>query len=142
METQNAARVLGHSRCILPQRTIPEKLMSTSPHRSICSELITSAAEGSVGNSSQPLLETWPVILTGDRLLVVEAMSLLIRLDQDLRKARAQFNQDWFRRIMRARHNAVARLRRRWSKISPAPTIPLGSLRRRYHANLAKYLYG
>jgi hypothetical protein len=27
-------------------------------------------------------------------------------------------------------------------KTYPSPPIPLGSLRRRYHANLAKYLYG
>ena len=80
--------------------------------------------------------------LTGDRLLAAQAMRLLIRLDQDLREARTQFNQDWFRRIMLARHNAVSRLRRRWSKIIPPPRIPLGTLRRRYHANLAKYLYG
>ena len=33
------------------------------------------------------------------------------------------------------------RLRRRWAKIAPTPAIPLGSLRRRYHANLAGYLY-
>ena len=115
--------------------------MSTSPHRSISSEPITSAAEGCVGDSAQPLLEAWPVILTGDRLLVVEAMSLLIRLDQDLREARAQFNQDWFRRIMRARAKAISRLRRRWSKITPPLQMPLGRLRRRYHANLTNYLY-
>jgi hypothetical protein len=81
------------------------------------------------------------VVLTGSRLLTFEAMHLLISLDRDLREARAQWNQDWFRRLMRIRPKAVSRLRRRWAKLDPPPTIPLGRLRRRYHANLAKYLY-
>ncbi len=81
------------------------------------------------------------VVLTGSRLLTFEAMHLLISLDRDLREARAQWNQDWFRRLMRIRPKAVSRLRRRWAKLDPPPAIPLGTLRRRYHANLAKYLY-
>jgi len=81
------------------------------------------------------------VELTGDRLLTFEAMHLLISLDRDLREARAQWNQDWFRRLMRIRPKAVSRLRRRWAKLDPSPAIPLGTLKRRYHANLAKYLY-
>jgi hypothetical protein len=81
------------------------------------------------------------VVLTGSRLLTLEAMHLLISLDRDLREARAQWNQDWFRRLMRIRPKAVSRLRRRWAKLDPAPAIPLGALRRRYHANLARYLY-
>ena len=81
------------------------------------------------------------VELTGDRLLTFEAMHLLISLDRDLREARAQWNQDWFRRLMRIRPKVVSRLRRRWSKLDPPPAIPLGTLRRRYHANLARYLY-
>lgn len=81
------------------------------------------------------------VVLTGSRLLTLEAMHLLISLDRDLREARAQWNQDWFRRLMRIRSKAVSRLRRRWAKLDPPPAIPLGTLRRRYHANLAKYLY-
>ena len=115
--------------------------MSTSPH-TIVVEPTASAAEVCVDNDSQLLSEAAPIILPVDRLLVAQAMSLLIRLDQDLREARAQFNQDWFRRIMRARPKAVSRLRRRCSKITPPPRIPLGPLRRRYHANLAMYLYG
>jgi hypothetical protein len=78
---------------------------------------------------------------TGQRLLGYEAMRLLVQLDSELLEARAQWNQDWFRRIMRIRPKAVSRLRRRWAKLEPAPAIPLGSLRRRYHANLAGYLY-
>lgn len=79
--------------------------------------------------------------LTEERLLAAEALRLLIRLDRDLLEARAQWNQDWFRRIMRIRPKAVLRMRRRWAKLDPKPAIPLGSLRRRYHANLAGYLY-
>ena len=81
------------------------------------------------------------VVLTGDRLLTFEAMHLLISLNRDLREARAQWNQDWFRRLMRIRPKAVSRLRRRWAKLDPPPAIPLGTLKRRYHANLSRYLY-
>ena len=81
------------------------------------------------------------VELIGDRLLTFEAMHLLISLDRDLREARAQWNQDWFRRLMRIRPKAVSRLRRRWAKLDPPPAIPLGTLKRRYHANLSRYLY-
>jgi len=42
---------------------------------------------------------------------------------------------------MHARSKAVLRLQRRWDKVDPSPAIPLGSLSRRYHANLAQYLY-
>ena len=82
-----------------------------------------------------------PQNLKGDRLLAAEAMMLLIRLDRDLTEARAQWNQDWFRRVMHARRKTVLRLRRRWQALDPQPTICLGRLRRRYHANLAGYLY-
>lgn len=87
------------------------------------------------------LAEAQPTLLTGERLLAYQAMHLLGRLDRDLLEARAQWNQDWFRRIMRIRPKAVSRLRRRWVRLNPAPAIPLGNLRRRYHANLAGYLY-
>ncbi len=80
-------------------------------------------------------------VITFKKLLVAQACRLLMRLDEDLMEARAQFNQDWFRRVMRVRSKAASRLRRRWGKIYPPPTIPLGNLRRRYHANLARYLY-
>ncbi len=85
-------------------------------------------------------VEAWSGILVGERLLVAQAMLLLMRLDRELMEARAQFNQDWFRRVMRVRSKASSRLRRRWGKIYPPPAIPLGNLRRRYHANLARYL--
>jgi hypothetical protein len=84
--------------------------------------------------------EAGPIILVGERLMTAEAMRLLMRLDQDLREARAQFNQDWFRRVMRTRKKAVSRLLRRWDKVDPPPVLPLGDLCRRYHANLARYL--
>jgi len=80
-------------------------------------------------------------MLSGDRLLVLEAMHSLVSLDSELREARAQWNQDWFRRLMRIRPKAVARLRRRWGKLDPPSATPLGTLTRRYHANLARYLY-
>src|SRR5260370_40872406 len=78
--------------------------------------------------------------LTDGRLLTYQALRLLMRLDDDLRYARADFNDDRFRRTMRARSKAVARLRRRWEKLNPQPRMTLGSLSRRYHANLALYL--
>jgi hypothetical protein len=81
-------------------------------------------------------------LLTGERLLSAQAMKLLMRIDREIVEARAQFNQDWFRRLMRARLKAVSRLRRRWSRITPTPPVSLGRLRRRYHANLTMYLYG
>ena len=90
---------------------------------------------------SSLMAQAQPSLLTGDRLLAAEAMRLLIRLDRDLLEARAQWNQDWFRRIMRIRPRAVQRLQRRWTNLSPTPAIPLGSLRRRHHANLAGYLH-
>ena len=80
-------------------------------------------------------------VLSGERLMAAQALRLLIRLDRELREARADWNQDRFRRVMRARSKAVARVRRRWSSLDPAPAIALGKLRRRYHANLAGYLY-
>ena len=79
--------------------------------------------------------------LKPDRKLAFEAMTLLMRLDGELRGARADWNQDRFRRLMRVRPIVVARLRRRWEVLNPQPPIPLGTLRRRYHANLAGHLY-
>jgi|GEM_PF-3106131 len=118
--------------------------MSISPHTTFVIEPTTSRTEPSLHERDSKSFWTGELAgsLTDDRLLAAQAMRLLIRLDQDLREARAQFNQDWFRRIMRARPKAVSRLRRRWSKIHPPRRVSLGSLRRRYHANLAKYLYG
>ena len=89
-----------------------------------------------------PLVTTSPRPLwKPDRKLAFEAMALLMRLDRDLREARADWNQDWFRRLMRVRPKVVARLRRRWEILNPLPLIPLGTLRRRHHANLAGHLY-
>ena len=88
-----------------------------------------------------PLVTTSPrPHLKTDRKLAFEAMTLLMRLDRELREARADWNQDRFRRLMRLRPRVVARLRRRWEILNPLPPIPLGTLRRRYHANLAGYL--
>ena len=89
-----------------------------------------------------PLVTTSPrPLLKPDRKLAFEAMTLLMRLDRELREARADWNQDWFRRLMRLRPRVVARLRRRWEILNPLPSLSLGTLRRRYHANLASHLY-
>jgi hypothetical protein len=85
--------------------------------------------------------EALPFALVGSRLLAFQALQLLMRLDRDLLEARAQWNQDWFRRLMRIRPRAVRRLTRRWERLTPTPSIRLGKLRRHYHANLAYYLY-
>jgi len=88
-----------------------------------------------------PLVTTSPhLLLKPDRKLAYEAMTLLLRLDRELIETRADWNQDRFRRLMRLRPRAVNRLRRRWDCLNPQPRIPLGTLRRRYHANLAGYL--
>jgi len=84
---------------------------------------------------------TWKPVLSAERLLAAQALQLLMRLDRELSEARADWNQDRFRRVMRARSKAVSRVRRRWNGLNPAPTVALGKLRRRYHANLAGYLY-
>lgn len=85
-----------------------------------------------------PLVTTSPPpYLRPDRKLAYEAMTLLMRLDREMREVRADWNQDRFRRLMRQRVKAVVRLRRRWQRLNPQPRIPLGTLRRRYHANLA-----
>lgn len=79
--------------------------------------------------------------LSLDRRLAVQAMTLLIRIGGALRLARADWNEDRFRRLMRLRSKAVTRLQRRWLEVEPKPRIPLGNMRRRYHANIAGYLY-
>ena len=84
---------------------------------------------------------TTPKSLPPDRELVVEGMTLFMRIENEVREARAEWNQDRFRRLMRLRPKAVARLRRRWERLNQKPRIPLGSLCRRYHANLACHLY-
>jgi len=76
-----------------------------------------------------------------DRELAAQALGLLMRLDSELREARADWNEDRFRRLMRSRPRAVRRLMRRWERLDPKPVVPLGSLRRRYHANLAGHHY-
>jgi len=73
--------------------------------------------------------------------LAAQAMTLLTDIDAELREARADWNQDRFRRLMLVRQRAVTRLRRRWAVLNPSPRIPLGTLRRRYHANLAGHFY-
>ncbi len=91
---------------------------------------------------SFPLITTSPTkCLPPDRELAAQAMTLLTRIESEVRETRADWNQDRFRRLMRLRPKAMARLRRRWKRLNPQPRIPLGSLRRHYHANLAGHLY-
>src|SRR5713226_3542244 len=88
-----------------------------------------------------PLVTTSPrPFLKPDRKLAFEAMTLFMLIESEVREARAEWNPDRFRRLMRLRPKVVARLRRRWEKLNPLPLIPLGSLRRRYHANIAGHL--
>src|SRR5258707_12745499 len=113
---------------------------ATQPAAIVTDRASHNPASGGAEPFATLLSKAQPMTLTGERLLAAQAMSLLRRLDLELLKARAQWNQDWFRRVMRTRSNAASRLRRRWGRIIPPPAIPLGSLRRRYHANLAGYL--
>ena len=84
----------------------------------------------------------WSAVKTDEgRLLGAQALRVAMRLDRELREARADWNQDRFRRVMHARSKAVARLFRRWAAIDPPPAIPLGKWRSRYHANLADSHY-
>lgn len=78
--------------------------------------------------------------LPPERELAAQAMTLFMRIESDVREARVDWNQDRFRRLVRLRLRAVARLRRRWEKLNPSPRIPLGNLRRRYHASIAGHL--
>ena len=80
-------------------------------------------------------------VLGIDRELAAQAMTSLMRIDGQMRYARADWNEDRFRRLMRLRSKAVLRLQRRWARLNPKPRIPLGTLRRRYHANLAGHFY-
>ncbi|MGH9969768.1 MAG: hypothetical protein ACREBG_18515 [Pyrinomonadaceae bacterium] len=111
-----------------------------SASASTCGEIVSAAAEA-VNETSSLTAKAIPVALEGDRLLAFQSMQLLMRIDRDLTEARAQWNQDWFRRLMHVRPKAVRRLTRRWERLTPTPSIGLGMLRRRYHANLACYLY-
>jgi hypothetical protein len=116
-------------------------ILKTKPLHSFSAGREVSARAGSVGDVSSHTAEYLPVALVGDRLLTFQALQLVMRLDRELLEARAQWNQDWFRRLMRIRPSAVRRLTRRWERLTPTPSIRLGKLRRRYHANLACYLY-
>jgi len=82
-----------------------------------------------------------PLYLSPDRELTAEAMTLLMQVDYELLETRADWNENRFRRLMCLRPKCVSRLRRRWERLNPKPRISLGTLRRRYHANLAGYLY-
>jgi hypothetical protein len=123
-------------------------MMHTVPVVSCVEELAASRGANANGRASTIRCYTYPVIassppkrLPPDRELAAQGMTLLMRIDGELRNARADWNEDRFRRLMCLRSNAVTRLRRRWKRLHPKPRIPLGTLRRRYHANLAGHLY-
>jgi hypothetical protein len=115
-------------------------IMSSAPHIEIDRHSPAASSQLATENV-EDLAEAVLPVLIGERLLTAQAMTLLIRVDREIREARSQFNQNWFRRLMRARQFAVKRLCRRWAKVDPPPLLQLGQLRRRYHANVAKYLY-
>jgi hypothetical protein len=112
-----------------------------------CSELALIAADGAMRDPasheacSGVSAEAEPIALIVEQLVAAQAMRLLLRLDNEILEARAQWNQDWFRRLMRIRPKAASRLKRRWAKLDPVAGVRLGILRRRYHASLARYLY-
>jgi len=81
---------------------------------------------GLIGNSQRPRL-------SANRELAAEAMTLLMRLDTELREARAEWNEDRFRRLMRLRPKAVTRLRRRWTKLNPPPCSDAGIVNLTFH---------
>ena len=122
--------------------------MLTIPTISCVEEIAVTQEGKSIGCGSTIHCYCYPVVATAkreslprERELAIEALTLFMRIESEVREARAQWNQDRFRRLMRFRPRAVSRLRRRWERLNPQPRIPLGSLGRRYHANLGGYLY-
>lgn len=113
---------------------------TTDPVTTIPDGVSEDPASANPEQLSALLTEAQPTVWTREQLVASQALQLLMRLERELREARAQWNQDWFRRVMGARSRAVLRLRRRWTKLNTMPAIHLGSLRRRYHPNLARYL--
>ena len=121
--------------------------MLVAPIMSCVEEVARSRGVNANGWASTIRCYTYPVITTSppkslppDRKLAVQAMTLFMWIVSEMREARADWNQDRFRRLMRLRPRAVTRLRRRWESLNPKPQIPLGTLRRRYQANLAGHL--
>lgn len=122
--------------------------MLTIPIISCVEEIAVTLEAESIGRDSTIHCYWYPVVasekatsLPSERKLAIEALTLFMRIESGVREARAEWNQDRFRRLMRLRPRAVSRLRRRWERLNPQPRISLGSLRRRYHPNLGGYLY-
>src|SRR5258706_23357 len=110
--------------------------MFAVPTISCVEEFAASRGVNANGWASTIRCYTYPVItnsppksLPPDRELAAQAMTLLMRIESELREARADWNQDRFRRLMRLRPKAVERLRRRWERLNPLPQLPLSSLR-------------
>src|SRR5438094_10648614 len=109
--------------------------MLNVPTISCVEEFAASRRANTNGQASTIRCYAYPVItispskfLTPDRELAVQAMTLFMRIESEVREARADWNQDRFRRLMLLRPRAVTRLRRRWERINQQPRIPLGSL--------------
>src|SRR6266851_8803176 len=122
--------------------------MLAIPNISCVEEVPTSRRVNTNGQASTIRCYTYPITTTSpshplppDRELAAQSMTLLMRIEGEMREVRADWNQDRFRRLMRLRPKVVRRLRRRWKRLRPQPRIPLGNLRRRYHANLSCYLH-
>jgi hypothetical protein len=110
-----------------------------------CVEILT--VREATGVASTIRCYAYPVVTTSvperlppDRQLAVDAMTLYMRVENEFRQARADWNQDRFRRLMRLRPRVVTRLRRRWEILNPQLRIQLGALRRRYHPTLSGHL--
>src|SRR5437879_3871379 len=104
--------------------------MLTVPTISCIAEVEASRRANADGWSTTIRCYTYPVITTSppkslphDRKLAVQAMTLFMRIESEMREVRADWNQDRFRRLMRLRPRAVTRLRRRWERLSPQPRI-------------------
>src|SRR5437016_9664349 len=110
--------------CVEEVRALPDAKSSTATFTIKC--YVFSSVAGSTLTALRP-----------DRRLAAQAMTLLMRIDGALRLARADWNEDRFRRLMRLRSKVVKRVQRRWAMLESKPRMALGSLRRRYHASLA-----
>src|SRR5437870_8482591 len=103
-------------------------MMRTVPVVSCVEEFAGSRGVNANGWALTIRCYTYPVMTTSppkslsrDRKLAVQAMTLFMRIDHELRESRAEWNPHRFRRLMRLRPKAVSRLRRRWERLNPQP---------------------
>jgi len=79
--------------------------------------------------------------MTGEQLLAAQAMRLLMRLDSELFRGTSPIQSGLVSPGYAYPSESSFPTKRRSAKLDPPLIIPLGTLRRRYHASLAKYLY-